>query len=81
MIAVPAAVKGDLDRYAEIYSATYGKVDAATLIPHMLAAFMDRDRGFRTARQAAPPLDTTSEPTISANASTKDVDADGSSPR
>lgn len=52
-IALPAAVKGDLDRYAELYGATYGEaVDVTALVPHMLAAFMDRDRGFRKARQA-----------------------------
>lgn len=53
-IALPAAVKADLDRYAALYAAAYGEaVDAAALVPHMLAAFMGRDRGFRRARQAA----------------------------
>ena len=52
-VALPAAVKADLDRYAELFGAAYGEtVDAAALVPHMLAAFMDRDRGFRKARQA-----------------------------
>ena len=51
-ITLSAAVKADLDRYAELYGAAYGEaVDAAALAPHMLAAFMERDRGFRRVRQ------------------------------
>ena len=51
-ITLPAAVKADLDRYAELYGKAYGEaVDAASLAPHMLAAFMERDRGFRRVRQ------------------------------
>ena len=46
--ACPAGLKAELDRYAVLHAQTYGEaVDAATLIPHMLAAFMARDRGFR----------------------------------
>lgn len=53
-ITLPAAVKADLDCYAELFSHTHSEtVDATTLAPHMLAAFMDRDRVFRRARQAA----------------------------
>ncbi len=50
--ACPAGLKADLDRYAALHAQAYGKVvDAATLIPHMLDAFMAGDRGFaRTAR-------------------------------
>ena len=52
-IVLTAQVKADLDRYVEAYAAAYGEpVDAAVLVPHMLAAFMERDRGFRKARQA-----------------------------
>ena len=41
-------LKAELDRYAALHAQTYGEtVDAATLIPHMLVAFMARDRGFR----------------------------------
>ena len=44
----PATLKADLDRYAALHAQTYGEaVDAATLIPHMLEAFMVSDRGFR----------------------------------
>lgn len=53
-IALPAKVKADLDRYAELYASAYGEpVDAAALAPHMLAAFMERDRAFRRARHEA----------------------------
>jgi hypothetical protein len=35
-----------LDRYAMLHTQTYGEaVDATTLIPHMLEAFMAGDRG------------------------------------
>ena len=44
------ALKAELDRYAELHAKTYGEpIDAATLIPHMLDAFMARDRGFKRA--------------------------------
>ena len=44
----PASLRADLDRYAALHAQTYGEmVDAATLIPHMLEAFMAGDRGFR----------------------------------
>ena len=46
--ACPASLRADLDRYAALHAQTYGEaVDAATLIPHMLEAFMARDRAFR----------------------------------
>ncbi|HCL4034562.1 hypothetical protein AO961_01310 [Pseudomonas aeruginosa] len=56
--ACPASLKSDLDRYAQLHAQTYGEaVDAATLIPHMLEAFMAGDRGFRKggAGKPAPP--------------------------
>ena len=47
-IALTATLKSDLERYATLHAQTYGEpVDAAKLIPHMLEAFMARDRGFR----------------------------------
>lgn len=47
-VTMPAALKATLDRYAELHSRTHGEpVDAVGLIPHMLEAFMARDRGFR----------------------------------
>jgi hypothetical protein len=49
-IALTTALKTDLERYAALHAQTYGvPIDAATLIPHMLEAFMARDRGFKRA--------------------------------
>ena len=45
-------LKADLDCYAELHAQTHGEpVDAVALIPHMLAAFIDQDRLFKTTRQ------------------------------
>ncbi len=50
-IAIPEKLKMDLDRYAELHSARWGEpIDATALIPHMLEAFITRDRGFRKVR-------------------------------
>jgi len=47
----PIKLKADLDRYAAMHAQAYGEaVDATTLIPHMLDAFMAGDRGFRRKR-------------------------------
>lgn len=47
--ACSASLKADLDRYATLHAQAYGEaVDATTLIPHMLEAFIARDRGFRS---------------------------------
>lgn len=56
--ACPASLKADLDRYALLHAEAYGEaVDAMTLIPHMLEAFITGDRGFRKGGvgKAAPP--------------------------
>jgi hypothetical protein len=56
-VAVPADVKASLDRYADLHSQLNGeKVDATALIPYMLAAFIERDRGFKslTSKHAKP---------------------------
>lgn len=46
------ALQADLERYATLHSQTYGDpADAATLVPHMLEAFMARDREFKKARR------------------------------
>ncbi|ALM87008.1 DUF2274 domain-containing protein [Bordetella sp. N] len=42
--ACPASLKADHDRHLQSCGEA---VDAATLIPHMLEAFMAGDRGFR----------------------------------
>lgn len=47
----PTGLKAELDHYAALHAKTYGEaVDAATLIPYMLEAFMAGDRGFRQGR-------------------------------
>lgn len=46
-IALPANLKEQLDAYAQAHSKLHGPVDSTTLIPHMLAAFIARDRVFR----------------------------------
>lgn len=84
-IAVSVKVKADLDRYAELYAAAYGEpVDTAALVPHMLAAFMERDRVFRRARQSAgAPRDGKGPPEsmAEANSSAKDSPSEASSSR
>lgn len=50
-ISMPAELKAQLEAYAEMHSRLHGPVDAVALIPHMLAAFMARDRGFRQQRR------------------------------
>ncbi len=39
-ISIPEPLKEELDRYAAEHSRLYEPVDAATLIPHMLEAFI-----------------------------------------
>ncbi len=52
-ISLPEALKGKLDRYAQLHSQTWGqKVDAAALIPHVLAQFLNNDRAFKQAERA-----------------------------
>lgn len=47
-IGLSVELKAMLDRYAELHSQAWGEpVDAAALVPHMLEAFMVRDRAFR----------------------------------
>jgi hypothetical protein len=50
-ITVPNTLKMQLDRYAEVYSATFasGTVESSTLIPLMLAIFLQKDRVFQRA--------------------------------
>lgn len=83
-IALSSKVKADLDRYAELYASTYGEpVDAAALAPHMLAAFMERDRGFRRARQTSRGSGEggSSPSTTPATSSTSETSGDGSPSR
>lgn len=47
-ISLSTNLKTMLDRYAALHSQAYGEsVDGVALIPHMLEAFMVRDREFK----------------------------------
>jgi hypothetical protein len=49
-VSIPARLKAQLDRYAQVHSESFGTpVDAQTLIPLMLAAFLAKDRAFQCA--------------------------------
>ncbi len=49
-ISIPAPLKAQLEQYAQVHSASFGTpVDAQTLIPRMLAAFLAKDRAFQRA--------------------------------
>ncbi|MBA3772415.1 MAG: DUF2274 domain-containing protein [Ramlibacter sp.] len=46
-VTLPAELKQRLERYAQLHSQVHGEpVDAVALIPHMLDAFIGRDREF-----------------------------------
>jgi hypothetical protein len=47
-VTLPVDLKSRLDRYAVLHSQAHGEtVDAVAMIPHMLAAFVERDRAFK----------------------------------
>jgi hypothetical protein len=51
-ITVSAELNNALRQYAEIYRAAYGEAESvAELIPFMLEAFLESDRGFAKARR------------------------------
>jgi len=59
LLQISVELKDGLDQYAKLHSQLSGRsVDAATLIPHMLQAFIDRDRGFRAMRKSQQALST-----------------------
>lgn len=56
-ISVSAATKASLDHYASLHSQLHGEtVDAIALIPYMLQAFIERDRGFKALRTKSPSV-------------------------
>lgn len=62
-ITLTVALKADLDRYAALHAQTWGEpVDATALVPHILEAFIARDRAFRRANGKAKPLGNGSRP-------------------
>ena len=49
-VTIPAPLKVQLDKYAELHSKNFGSpVDAQTLIPLMLTVFLQKDRVFQRA--------------------------------
>lgn len=52
-VSLTVSLKEELDRYASEFSQLHAPVDAATLIPHMLQAFIASDRGYRMRRASA----------------------------
>lgn len=52
-VALSTDLKADLDAYAAIHARTWSTepLDAPALIPHILAAFLARDRAFQKARR------------------------------
>lgn len=47
-VTLSVDLKSRLDRYAALHSQAHGEtVDAVVMIPHMLAAFVERDRAFK----------------------------------
>lgn len=53
-ITLTAALKHELDRYAELHAQAWGHgADVKRLIPYMLEAFLASDPGFRATRRAA----------------------------
>jgi hypothetical protein len=57
LVQLSVELKTSLDQYAQLHSQLGGRqVDAATLIPHMLQSFIDRDRGFRSMRRSSQTL-------------------------
>jgi hypothetical protein len=51
-ITLPAPLKADLDRYAQLHEQAWGeKTDAAALIPHIVETFLSRDKAFQKQRK------------------------------
>jgi hypothetical protein len=57
-IVLPEPLKEELDRYAAEHSRLYEPVETATLIPHMLEAFIRADRGWRSRRKRTERVQT-----------------------
>lgn len=52
-LSLPPDLNQALSDYADVYHEHYGQSEAvADLIPHMLRAFLDGDRGFAKARKS-----------------------------
>jgi len=61
-MTLPIQLKERLDGYAAVHSRIWGEsVDAVSLIPHMLAQFVARDRAFRSASKRESSFSISSE--------------------
>ena len=68
-ITVSPELNQALHRYAALYRATYGEAESvADLIPFMLDAFLDSDRGFAKASKDGLPEAVPEKPTRRARA-------------
>jgi len=53
-ITMSVELKAMLDRYSDLHAQAWGEpVDPVALVPHMLTAFMERDRKFKSLRRNA----------------------------
>lgn len=52
-ITITPDLQASLQAYAALYAQTYGVEEPVDLVPAMLAAFLDGDRTFAKAREAA----------------------------
>ena len=69
-ISVSIELRAMLDQYADLHAKAWNEpVDVLALIPHMLAAFMERDRGFKTLRNGPKTVRSGSSNAMSSSAS------------
>ncbi|MBB3810092.1 DUF2274 domain-containing protein [Pseudochelatococcus contaminans] len=66
-VSMPEPLKEELDLYAAEYSRVHGEAGAATLIPHMLEAFLRSDRGWRSRKVAAQARSRSTETSVRSN--------------
>ncbi|HEY4861978.1 MAG TPA: DUF2274 domain-containing protein [Xanthobacteraceae bacterium] len=76
-IVLPEPLKEELDRYAAEHSKLYEPVETATLIPHMLEAFIRTDRGWRGRRKRTEQVQT-GQRRASPTSGTTRADSEGS---
>jgi hypothetical protein len=55
-VSLPTALKAQLDRYAQLHTQTWEQnVDAAALVPHIVAQFLANDRAFQKLERMPVP--------------------------
>lgn len=76
-ITLSIELKASFDRYADLHAQAWSEpVDALALVPHMLAAFMERDRCFKALRNGPKGDRVASSASISPPASNPPVGPD-----